>query len=70
MDRRTNALPDQQTDQPTNQPTDTASYEGALSHLKVIKISSDLSKLSFLQNREIWDTVHCYCSLGLAPWAI
>ena len=31
VDRRTNAL---QTDQPTNRPTDTASYRGALSHLK------------------------------------
>ena len=31
MDRRTNALP---TDQPTDRPTDTASYRGALSHLK------------------------------------
>ena len=30
VDRRTNALPDQ----PTNRPTDTASYRGALSHLK------------------------------------
>ena len=32
VDRRTNAL---QTDQPTNQPTETASYRGALSHLKM-----------------------------------
>ena len=32
VDRRTNALP---TDRPTNQPTDTASYRGALSHLKI-----------------------------------
>ena len=31
VDRRTNAL---QTDRPTDQPTDTASYRGALSHLK------------------------------------
>ena len=31
VDRRTNAL---QTDRPTGQPTDTASYRGALSHLK------------------------------------
>ena len=31
VDRRTNAL---QTDQPTDRPTDTASYRGALSHLK------------------------------------
>ena len=30
-DRRPNALP---TDRPTNQPMDTASYRGALSHLK------------------------------------
>ena len=30
VDRRTNALPDR----PTDQPTDTASYRGALSHLK------------------------------------
>ena len=38
VDRRTNALPDRQTDrqtdQQTNRPTDTASYRGALSHLK------------------------------------
>ena len=33
VDRRTNALPDQ----PTDQPTDTASYRGALSHLKIDK---------------------------------
>ena len=31
VDRRTNALPDR----PTNRPTDTASYRGALSHLKI-----------------------------------
>lgn len=31
VDRRTNALP---TNRPTNRPTDTASYRGALSHLK------------------------------------
>ena len=34
VDRRTNALPDQQTNQLTNRPMDTASYRGALSHLK------------------------------------
>ena len=34
VDRRTNALPDRPTDQPTDRPTDTASYRGALSHLK------------------------------------
>ena len=35
VDRRTNALPnDQPTNQPTDRPTDTASYRGALSHLK------------------------------------
>ena len=35
VDRRTNALPtDRQTDRPTDRPTDTASYRGALSHLK------------------------------------
>ena len=32
VDRRTNAL---QTNQQTDQPTDTASYRGALSHLKM-----------------------------------
>ena len=32
MDRPTNVLP---TDQPTDQPKDTASYGGALSHLKI-----------------------------------
>ena len=32
MDRRTNELPNR----PTNQPTDTASYRGALSHLKTV----------------------------------
>ena len=38
MDRRTNALPtDRQTDRKTDRPTDTASYRGALAHLKRIK---------------------------------
>ena len=35
VDRRTNALPDRQTDRQTNRSTDTASYRGALSHLKI-----------------------------------
>ena len=35
VDRRTNALPDRQTDQQTDRPTGTASYRGALSHLKI-----------------------------------
>ena len=34
VDRRTNALPNRQTDRPTNRQTDTASYRGALAHLK------------------------------------
>ena len=33
-DRRPNALP---TDRPTNQPMDTASYRGALLHLKIYR---------------------------------
>ena len=37
VDRRTNAL----TDQPTDRPTDTASYRGALSHLKNLVIMRD-----------------------------
>ena len=45
VDRQTNALPARPTDQPTNQPTDTASYRGALSHLKHIAKSLIIRKL-------------------------
>ena len=41
-DRQTNALPDR----PTNRPMDTASYRGALSHLKTPLLSQIQSKLT------------------------
>ena len=36
---------------------------------KKFKLRFDFFIVSFLQSREIWDIVHSYCSLGLAPWA-
>ena len=41
VDRRTNALP---TDRPTDRPTDTASYRGALSHLKMALLHNNAKR--------------------------
>ena len=52
MDRRTNAL---QTNRQTDQPTDTASYRGALSHLKTHKklVTSKRQKLDLMPSNRI-----------------
>ena len=45
VDRRMNALQtNRPTDRPTDQPTDTASYRGALSHLKTIQLLVEKKK--------------------------
>ena len=52
VDRRTNAL---LTHQLTNRPTDTASYRGALSHLKMkVKIEWERRKKRMVENKRSW----------------
>ena len=66
VDCRTNAL---QTNQPTNQPMDTASYRGALSHLKREKDArtqmKQFSNSDSLDNSilQIWLKKYCITAL-------
>ena len=72
VDRRTNALPHRQTDQPTDRSTDTASYRGALSHLKTkfqfmkVGLKGNSFPSAPVKKSTLWN---CCNSLdGTKPW--
>ena len=49
----------QPTNRPTNQPTDTASYRGALSHLKTMKNKAHLHKFTVIKDVPGLPTMLC-----------